>query len=69
MIAGLPGWGGRTRISRWRIRNRMLLPIREELQNPISLQFLSLSIHSYFENRTDSAESRAPESNWPFGEE
>ena len=47
----------------------MLLPVREELQNPISLQFISLSKHSDFENRTESVESRAPERNWPFGEE
>ena len=32
----------------------MLLPVREELQNPISLQFISLSKHSDFENRTES---------------
>jgi hypothetical protein len=47
----------------------MLLPVREELHNPISLQFISLSKHSNFENRTESAESRALERNEPFGEE
>lgn len=46
----------------------MLLPIREELSNPISLEFVSLSKPSNFENRTESAESRDPERNEPFGE-
>jgi len=32
--SGLAGWGGRNRTSIWRSRNRMLLPVREELQNP-----------------------------------
>jgi hypothetical protein len=35
--AGLVGWGGRIRTSIWRIRNRMLSPVREESQDPISL--------------------------------
>jgi hypothetical protein len=47
----------------------MLLPVREELQNPISSEFISVSKHSNFENRTVSAESRALERNEPFGEE
>jgi hypothetical protein len=33
--AGLPGWGGRNRTSIWRFRKQMLLPVREDLQNPI----------------------------------
>src|ERR1700738_1772431 len=32
---GMPGWGGRIRTSIWRFRNRVLLPVREEQQNPI----------------------------------
>jgi hypothetical protein len=43
--------------------------VQEELQNPISLKFIILSKHSNFENRTESAESRAPERNGAFGEE
>jgi hypothetical protein len=66
---GTAGWGGRIRTSIWRIRNRMLLPVQKELQNPVSLRFVSLSKHSNFENRTESAESRASERNGPFGEE
>jgi hypothetical protein len=61
--------GGRIRTSIWRIRNRMLLPAREDLQNPISSEFISSSKHSNFENRTESAESRALERIGPFGEE
>ena len=45
------------------ISNRTLLPVREELQNPIALEFTSVSKHSNFENRTESAESRALERN------
>jgi hypothetical protein len=60
--------GGRNRTSIWRLRNRMLLPVREELQNPISSELTSVSKHSNFENRTESAESRALERNEPFGE-
>jgi len=45
------------------------LPVREELQNPISLEFISLFKPSNFENRTESTESRAREKNEPFGEE
>jgi hypothetical protein len=67
--AGMPGWGGRIRTPIWRFRNRMLLPVREELQNPISLNSISISKHSNFENRTEFAESRAPERTEPFGEE
>ena len=37
--------------------------------NPIASEFTSVSKHSNFENRTESAESRAPERNEPFGEE
>jgi hypothetical protein len=47
----------------------MLLPLRKEPQNPVSLKFMSLSKHLNFENRTESAESRASERNGPFGEE
>jgi hypothetical protein len=36
---------------------------------PISLAFISLSKYSNLENRTEAAESRAPERNGPFGEE
>jgi hypothetical protein len=35
----------------------------------ISLEFINISKHSNFENRTEFAESRAPERNEPFGEE
>jgi hypothetical protein len=45
------------------------LLVREELQNPISSEFISASKHSNFENRTESAESGALERNEPFGEE
>ena len=45
------------------------LACQRELQNPVSLELISLSKHSNFENRTESAESRAPERNEPFGEE
>jgi hypothetical protein len=51
------------------IRNRMLLPAREDLQNPISSEFINTSKHSNFENRTESAESRDLERIEPFGEE
>jgi len=44
------------------------LAVREELQNPISSEFISASKHSNFENRTESAESRAPERDGAFGE-
>lgn len=37
--------------------------------NPISLEFINISKHSNFENRTEFAESGAPERNEPFGEE
>jgi hypothetical protein len=47
----------------------MLLPAREDLQNPISSELISHSKHSNFENRTESAESRALEKIEPFGEE
>ena len=66
--AGMRGWGGRFRLDMAH-SDRMLLPVREQRQNPISLQFISLSKHSNFENRTESAESRAPEINGQFGEE
>jgi hypothetical protein len=67
--AEMAGWGGRNRTSIWRFRKRMLLPAREDLQNPISSKFISRSKHSNFENRTESAESRALERIEPFGEE
>src|SRR5882672_1610608 len=47
----------------------MLLPAREDLQNPISSEFISRSKHSNFENRTEYAESRALERIEPFGVE
>jgi hypothetical protein len=47
----------------------MLLPVRGELQNLIASEFTSVSNHSKFENRTESAESRVLERNDPFGEE
>jgi hypothetical protein len=47
----------------------MLLPARQDLQNLISSKFISRSKHSNFENRTESAESRALERIEPFGEE
>ena len=34
LVERVPGWGGRYRTSIWRFRNRLLLPVREELQNP-----------------------------------
>ena len=37
--------------------------------DPIALEFISVSKHSNFENRTESAESRALEKNELFGEE
>jgi hypothetical protein len=46
----------------------MLLPVREELQNPFSSEFISVLKHSNFENRTEPVESRALERNEPFGE-
>jgi hypothetical protein len=67
--AEMPGWGGRNRTSIWRFQKRMLLPAREDLQNPISPEFISRSKYSNFENRTESAESRALESIEPFREE
>jgi hypothetical protein len=39
------------------------------IRNPTSQPFISLSKHTNFENRTKSAESRAPEINGPIGEE
>jgi hypothetical protein len=47
----------------------MLLPVREDLENPISLGFTSCSKQSTFENRAESAESRALERSELFGEE
>jgi hypothetical protein len=67
--AGMAGWGGRIQTLRWRIGNQPLSPVQEELQNSISLKFISLSKSSNFENRTESTKSRAPERNEPFGEE
>ena len=63
------GRGGRIRTSKWRFRNRMLLPVREELQNPHFVEFINISKRSNFENRTEFAESRALERNEPLGEE
>lgn len=40
---GLPGWGGRNRTSIWQFQKRMLLPAREDLQNPILSEFISRS--------------------------
>jgi hypothetical protein len=51
------------------LRSGRFLPVREELQNPISSEFINVSKHSNFENRTESAESRALERSEPFGEE
>jgi hypothetical protein len=45
------------------------LACREDLQNPILSEFIGRSKYSNFENRTESAESRALEKNGPFGEE
>jgi hypothetical protein len=42
--------------------------IREEPQNLFSLKFIGPSKRWNFENRTESAESRASEINGPFGE-
>jgi hypothetical protein len=46
----------------------MLLPVREELQNPFSSEFMSVLKHSNFENLTEPVESRVLERNEPFGE-
>jgi hypothetical protein len=48
--------------------NRMLSPVREEPQNLFSLKSIGPSNRWNFENRTESAESRATEMNRPFGE-
>jgi hypothetical protein len=48
--------------------NRMLSPVREEPQNLFSLKLIGPSKRWNFENRTESAESRASEINGPFGE-
>ena len=48
--------------------NRMLSPVREEPQNLFSWKFIGPSKRWNFENRTESAESRASEINGPFGE-
>jgi hypothetical protein len=48
--------------------NRMLSPVREEPQNLFSLKFIGPSKRWNFENRTESAESRASEINGSFGE-
>jgi hypothetical protein len=66
--AGLLGWGRTIRTSKWRIGNRMLSPVQEEPQNLFSWEFISPSKRWNFENRTESAESRALEINGPFGE-
>ncbi len=68
-MAALPGWSGRYRTSIWRFRTRLISPVREERKNPISLALIRLSKHSNLENRTESAESKGPERNGPFGEE
>src|SRR4051812_25978524 len=65
----MAGWGGRNRTTKWRFQKRILLLGREKLQNHISSEFISCSKHSNFENRTESAESRARERIEPFGEE
>jgi len=66
--AGMPGWGGRIRTSRWRIGNRTLSPVREKPQNPFPLKFITNSKRWKFENRIELVESRASERNGPFGE-
>ena len=66
--AGLPGWGGRIRTSRWRIGNRTLSPVREKPHNLFPVTIISNSKRSNFENRTESTESRDLERNGPFGE-
>ena len=53
----------------WRFRTRLISPVRELLADPRFVAFISLSKHSILENRTKSAESRAPEINRSFGEE
>jgi hypothetical protein len=45
-----------------------LSAVREEPQNLFSLKFIGPSKRWNFENRTESAESRASEINGPFGE-
>jgi hypothetical protein len=63
------GWLGREDsnldMANW---NRMLSPVREEPQNLFSSKLISHSKRWNFENRTESAESRASERNGPFGE-
>jgi hypothetical protein len=44
----------------------MLSPVREEPQNLFSLKFMNPSKRWNFENRTESAESRASERNGPY---
>jgi hypothetical protein len=68
LTAGLVGWGGRIRTSRWPIGNRTLSLVREEQQNLFPLKFMTNSKRSNFENRTKWIESRASERNGPFGE-
>jgi hypothetical protein len=69
-VFGRPnGWLGREDSSldmaNW---NRMLSPVREAPQHLFSLKFIGPSKRWNFENRTESAESRASEINGPFGE-
>ena len=63
------GWLGREDsnldVANW---NRMLSAVREEPQNLFSLKFRSPSKRWNFENRTESAESRASERNGPLKE-
>jgi hypothetical protein len=67
--AALPGWGSRNRTSIWQVRKRMLLPAREDLQNPhFDRPHKRLEILE-FRNRTEWMESRASERNEPFGEQ
>ena len=42
---------------------------KRSYRTPISLAFISLSEHSNLKNRTEFAQSKAPERNEPFGEE
>jgi hypothetical protein len=48
--------------------DQMLSPVREKPQNLFPSRFISPSERWNFENRTESAESRAPERNGVFGE-
>jgi hypothetical protein len=69
LVERVVGWRRRYRTSIWRFRTRCSRLFERSYRTPISFAFISLSKHSNLENRTESAESRAPERNGPFREE